>query len=294
MPPGPGAPRIDRLGRLLERAVADALGDLLVRVSERDARPDERLRGVGGEEERIRRGLRHPLAVDLEGAHEHGQRLEREPRLVPGREHGRLVLLQVAVVGEREPLHRREQPREAPDRRPRLPAHELGHVRIQLLRHHRRTCCRRLRQPHEAELRRRPEHELLADAGEVREENGCRVEIVEGEVAVRDRIERVAHLTRRRRELERGAGEGACAERALGRRFGGCGEPRSVAVEHLDPREQVVAERDRLSTLQVRVPGHDGLRLRLGEGEDDERERVDRLARFRARIDRVQGRELRT
>ena len=48
-----------------------------------------------------------------------------------------------------------------------------------------------------------------------------------------------------------------------------------------------MAERDRLRALQVRVPGHDGLRLRLGEREDHERERVDRLARLRACVEHV-------
>ena len=49
-----------------------------------------------------------------------------------------------------------------------------------------------------------------------------------------------------------------------------------------------MAERHGLRALQVRVPGHHRLRLRLGEGEDDERERVDRLARLRAGVEHVQ------
>ena len=48
-------------------------------------------------------------------------------------------------------------------------------------------------------------------------------------------------------------------------------------------------QRDRLRTLEVRVAGHDGLRLRLREGEDDERERVDRIARLRARVEHVEA-----
>jgi hypothetical protein len=47
----------------------------------------------------------------------------------------------------------------------------------------------------------------------------------------------------------------------------------------------VVAERDRLRALQVRVPGHDRLRLGLGEREHDEREGVDRLTCLRAGIE---------
>ena len=64
-------------------------------------------------------------------------------------------------------------------------------------------------------------------------------------------------------------------------------EPRAVAVEHLDPREQVVPERHGLRALEVRVARHRGLRLRLCEREADERERVDRLARLGARVEDV-------
>ncbi len=50
-----------------------------------------------------------------------------------------------------------------------------------------------------------------------------------------------------------------------------------------------MAERHRLRALQVRVAGHHRLGLRLGEGEDDERERVDRFARLGARVEHVQA-----
>src|SRR3989304_469469 len=82
--------------------------------------------------------LEKPLTIDLEPAHQHREGIERKPRVTPGREHGRLVLLEIAVVREREPLHGRQEAREPPDRCPGLSAGELGDVRIQLLRHHRR------------------------------------------------------------------------------------------------------------------------------------------------------------
>src|SRR4029079_4558759 len=95
------------------------------------------------------------------------------------------------------------------------------------------------------------------------------------------------HLSWRRGKLERRTGERTGAERALGRGLRGRGEPRTVAVEHLDPREKVVAERDRLRALEVGVPRHDALRLGLGEREHDESEGVDRLTRLRAGIEDV-------
>ena len=168
-------------------------------VAERRPLPHERLGGVGREEQRVGGRLRHPLAVDLEPADEHGESVEREPDVATGGEHGRLVLLQVAVVRERETLHGREQARQPTDRRAGLAAGELGDVRVQLLRHHRGARRRGLREPREAELRRRPEHDLLADARKVDEEHRGRVEVVEREVAIRDRVDRVAHLARRLR-----------------------------------------------------------------------------------------------
>ena len=51
----------------------------------------------------------------------------------------------------------------------------------------------------------------------------------------------------------------------------------------------MVPESDRLRPLHVRVAGHDGVRLGLGEGEDDERKRVDRLTRLGARVEHVEA-----
>ena len=143
-----------------------------------------------------------------------------------------------------EALHDREQAGQPPDHRARLAAHELGDVGIELLRHHRRARRRRLGQAHEAELARRPEDELLADPRQVREQHRARVEVVEREVAVGDGVERVAHLlARRRRQRQRRARERAGAERRRRRRRVAAGEAHEVALEHLDPREQVMADR---------------------------------------------------
>ena len=261
-----------------ERAVAHARGHALVRLAEGDALLHERLGGVGREDERVGGRGGHALAVDLQPGDERRQRLQPEPRVLARREDGRLVLLQVAVVGERQPLDGGEEAGQPPDRGARLAAGELGHVRVQLLRHHRRACRGALGQLREAELAGRPEHELLADAREVRVEDGDGVEVVEREVAVGDGVDRVAHLAGRARQAERRARERAGAERALDRRGGRGGEARAVAVEHLHPGQQVVAERHGLAALQMRVAGQQRVGLGLGERQHDERERVDLLA----------------
>ena len=164
----------------------------------------------------IGRRLAEALAVDLEPGDEH-RRAPAAPSRVSRarREDGCLVLLQVAVVGERQALDGREQAREPADRRARLAAGELGDVGVELLRHHRRAGGGVLGQPREAELARRPQHDLLADPREVRVEDGDRVEVVEREVAVGDRVDRVPHLAGGRRQAERRAGERTGAERAL-------------------------------------------------------------------------------
>ncbi len=207
------SPRRGAARRRLERARSNLGSDLLVRVAERDALADERLGRVGRAQERVGARCGESLAVEREAAHEHRQRAERARDVASRREHRRLVLLQVAVVGERQALHDREQSGQPADRRARLAARELGDVGVQLLRHHRRPGRGVLRQPREAELGRRPEHELLADPREVREQHRRGVEVVEREVAVGDGVERVAHRVGRRRQRQRRARERAGAER---------------------------------------------------------------------------------
>ena len=65
-------------------------------------------------------------------------------------------------------------------------------------------------------------------------------------------------------------------------------EPGPVTIEHLDPGKQVMAERDRLRALEMRVARHRRLGLGLGEGEADESERVDRLPCLCARVEHVE------
>ena len=123
-------------------------------------------------------------------------------------------------------------------------------------------------------------HELLADPREVCEEHGARVEVVEREVAIGDRIERVSHRVLRCGQPQCRPGERACAERQLVRGGGSRPEASPVAVEHLDPGEQVVADRDGLGTLQVRVAGNQRVRFALGDVENRARELLDRLDRL--------------
>ena len=79
-------------------------------------------------------------------------RRQREPVLVERVEQRLLVLLQVAVVGERQALERGEEPGEVADQAAGLAAGELGDVGVLLLRQHRRAGAVRIGEPEEAEL----------------------------------------------------------------------------------------------------------------------------------------------
>ena len=278
-PPGPGVDAWRGRGRL-EAAVTDRRGHLLVRIAERHPALDERLGGVGRQEQRVVRRCREPLAVELEAPNERRQGLQRAGQVGSCSEDRCLVLLQVAVVGERQALHGREQPGQPADRRAGLAAHELGHIRVQLLGHHRRPRRDVLPERGEAELARRPEDDLLAEPREVNEAERHGVEVVEREVPVRDRVERVPHLAGRRRERQGRPGEGACSERALTRGGRGRAEPAEVALQHLDPREQMVADGHGLGALEMRVAGHRRLRVGLGAVQQDSCERRDCRARL--------------
>src|SRR6516164_1137758 len=76
------------------------------------------------------------------------------------------------------------------------------------------------------------------------EQSGACVEIVEDEVAIGDRVDRVAHRRLRLREGEGRARDRARAERrGLGLATRKC-EARGVTLEHLDPGQEVMPERD--------------------------------------------------
>jgi len=95
----------------------DLGGDLLMGVAERDPFADESLGSVGRAEERIGARGGHALRGRIRGrGRAQPERRARPSHRARACEHRRLVLLEVAVVGEREALHRREQAGEAADR----------------------------------------------------------------------------------------------------------------------------------------------------------------------------------
>ncbi len=89
-------------------------------------------------------------------------------------EHRLLVLLQVAVVGERQALERGQQRHEVADEAAGLAAGQLGDVRVLLLRHDRRAGGVGVVHLDPAELLRGPEHDLLAQPRQVHADHAPR------------------------------------------------------------------------------------------------------------------------
>ena len=109
-------------------------GDL-VGDPERHALADQPLGDVGGEREALRGELGHPLGVEGQRRDHAGEGGQQHLEGVDGVEDRLLVLLQVAVVGQRQRLEGGQQPGEVADQAAGLAAGELGDVGVLLLRH---------------------------------------------------------------------------------------------------------------------------------------------------------------
>ena len=107
------------------------------------------------------RELGHPVGVEAQRRHLAGERRQQHLEGVDGVEDRLLVLLQVAVVRERQRLERREQPGQVADHPAGLAAGELGDVGVLLLRHDARPGRVAVVERDEAELLGVPEDDLL-------------------------------------------------------------------------------------------------------------------------------------
>ena len=119
--------------------------------------------------------------------HDVERRLQRGARL----EERRLVLLEVALVGQRQALEQRQEPGQRADHAGGPAPHQLGRIRVLLVRHHRRAGREGVRRPHEPEARVRPPRDLLGQAREVDHRQGAGEQQLGHEVPVARRVERV-------------------------------------------------------------------------------------------------------
>ena len=175
----------------------------------------------------------------------------------------------------------------SPTTRPGLAAHQLGHVRVLLLRHHRRAGGEGVAHLHEAELLRAPEHQLLGDTREV--DRADRERAPPSRAGSRGRRPRrgscgSAARSRAPRAVasrSRGKVVPASAAEPSGHSFSrarGVEQPAAVALEHLRPGQQVVGEPHGLRALQVGV---------ARQQEIDQPGRARRRARARKRSTRA-------
>ena len=249
-----------------------------------------------GEHSAIGRAL-HRIAVEAQAADHERERLERR------RGRGRVVqrdalLLQVAVVRERQALQRGEHGDEVADDPAGAAAHELGDVGVLLLRHDARPGRVLVGELGEAELGAGPQHELLGQTRCMHRGERARVRELRDEVAIGDGVDAVAE---RPGELQlfrdgggidriRHAGERAGAERRDRRARSRASAIRARSRRRsLDVREQVMRERDRLRALEVRVAGQHGVDLGLGALDERQRERFRRTIKVVEQLDDEQA-----
>ncbi len=204
-------------------------------------------------------------AVQLRPGHQRRGQFQRRANRVEGVEQRRLVLLQIAVVGQRQALDQHQQRLQAADHPGRLAANQLQHVRVDLLRHDRRPGAKGLRQLEEVELHGRPEDPLFRPSAEVLGDHRQAEGELQHEVAIARGVEAVGrHLLEAQPlghvvavDRQAGARQGRGAE---GQAVGpppAVGQPLPIALELLAIGQPVMRGQDRLGTLQVGIAGQD-------------------------------------
>ena len=243
----------------------------MVGDTERDAATDQRVGDGRGGRVALVGGGAHPLAVDrqrVQHPRQHAQRrLEHGDRV----EQRRLVLLEVALVGQRQALEHGQHRGLRADDAGGAATDQLGGVRVLLVGHDRRPGRERVARQDEPEPRVRPPRDLLGQPAEVDHPERDRPERLDHEVAVAHRVERVrgdaieAELVGRRLPIQRiaRAGQRAGTERRDVRPTSDVGQSIAVALGHLDVGQQVVGEQHGLGRLDVRRPGQDRRALAL-------------------------------
>ena len=162
-----------------------------MRVAERHAPLHQPLGQVDGRRVLAVGRRLHPRRHHLGGGQQPRDRAEREAALVERVEQRLLVLLQVAVVRERQALERGEEPGEVADEPAGLAPRQLGDVGVLLLREHRRTGAVGVGEAQEAELLAGPQHDLFAEPRQVHLRERGHEQRLGDEVAVGHRVERV-------------------------------------------------------------------------------------------------------
>jgi len=256
-----------------------------VGLAERHAASHEHVGDVGRGEELVRRRCGKALAAEAKAREHPPRRLQAQLERVHRVEEVFLVLLEVLVVGQRQPVHDAMQRHQVTGDAGGLGAQQLGGVRVLLLGHQRGARGVGVRDLAERKFLARPHHDLRPQARQMHRAGGGGGDEVEHEVAIGDGVDRVlrdvgeAELTRDGTAVggEVDAGQRAGAERQA---IGGAQrevQAAGVAVEHPEVRQQVVRQIDGLRALEVRVPGHRPVDVRVGDVEQRVLKVADRV-----------------
>ena len=258
-------------------APTDGVADFFVRAAEGHAAQHEVFRDVGREDEAVGEAAVRLFFVDVDVREERRQDGEDELEAVERAEESALVVLEVAVVCERDAFHHREEVDERAGELARLAAQQLEHVGVLFLRHDAGAGAEGVGQLDPAEFGREVDDEVFGEAAYVVAEYGGEVEYVEEVVAVGDGVHAVFGEAREAHvahgvftvERQRGAGERAAAERRFVYRVVGGEQAARVAHEGLRVRHPEVSHRDGLRLLEVGVAGDDDVGVFLGLREQD-------------------------
>ena len=217
----------------------------------------------------------HAVGADGHVAHHPGHRGNREFQVFRGIEDLFLIFLHVLGVGERQALHDGQQCDERTVDASRLRADQFGRIGVLLLRHDRGAGREGVREADEAELRRRPDDDLLGKPRQVHGADCRNRQEFQRKIAVGYGVDGVAGgLTEAKRlsrhvpvDRETRAGECGGADRAFVQVFDGVAHPLPVPAEHFDIGHAMMAEGDWLCRLQVGEAGHDGIGVLVGSVE---------------------------
>ncbi len=164
--------------------------DGLVRIAERHALAHQVIGEIGGRRVALGGRRAHPRRVDRDaGGDEIRHDRERVGERVDDVEQRLLVLLIVAVVGERLRLHQHQQRDHVAGDAPGLAARELDDIGILLLRHDRRSGAEAIGERHEREARIHPPRELFGEARDVRHRQRRGGGELDGEIPIGHRVE---------------------------------------------------------------------------------------------------------
>ena len=106
-------------------------------------------------------------------------------------EHRGFVVLHVLRIGQRQALHRHHQRCKATHDPARMPPHQFRGIGVLLLRHDRTAGGQSIRQPDKAERLAGPEDQFFRQTAEMDRALRGGLQVIECEVAIRDRIQTV-------------------------------------------------------------------------------------------------------